>query len=263
MGEAYNEREILLRLNKLEKRLSDKDSVIDRLNSKIKNLETELKQFKSDRVVVIDSLKQKIDSIETQLHELLLPASPPASASDPPPAAVKEKKDILIIGDSIVKHLDASNITTKLTDVKCFPGARCDRILSELSALLKHYEYDHIICHVGTNYIPQHDPQYVSNRIIDFLTSVRLIAPQSKVTWSPILPKWNDSMKKGINTINNNIFNRHHMIKRMSVPMNHVSFLKNSVGQVNTKLFCHDGCHLSYEGVTALENSMKWHLSNI
>ena len=263
MGD-YNEREILLRLNKLEKRLSDKDSIIDRLNSKIKNLENELKQFKSDRVVAIESLKQKINSIEAQLHELDLPASPPASASDPPPtAAVKERKDVLIIGDSIIKHLDASSITTKQTDVKCFPGARCDRILSELSALLKNYEYDHIICHVGTNYIPQHDPQYVSNRILDFLSSVRAIAPLSKVTWSPILPKWNDSMKKGINTINNNIFHRYHMIKRISEPMDHVSFFKNNVGQVNTKLFCHDGCHLSYEGVNALENSMKRYLSNI
>ena len=83
--DAFNEREILLRLNKLEKRLSDKDCVIDRLNSKVKNLETELKQLKSDRVAAIDSLKQKISSIETQLHELVIPTTPPASASDSPP----------------------------------------------------------------------------------------------------------------------------------------------------------------------------------
>lgn len=252
MGEHYTEREIIIRLTKVEKICADRQSTIDRLCSKVMNLENELRLLKSSRADALANLGLKIAAIEQQIAHLNL--------SEPPVAT--STKEILILGDSIIKHLDAAKISDKKTDLKCIPGAQCDDLLRALATQLKSTNYKHIICHVGTNYIPQHDPRYVSNKLKDFLASVRMMAPSSQITWSPILPKTNDSLKRGINEINKSIFDTTHLIKKLNSPFNHTLFFKDRKGQVNSRLFCKDGVHLSHEGVAALENSFKWHIQN-
>jgi hypothetical protein len=88
-----------------------------------------------------------------------------------------------------------------------------------------------------------------------------MLAPNSKVSWSAILPKYDDSYNRGINFINQYIFNRYRMIKKMGKPVNHGDFFKKN-RSVDPTLFCQDGVHLSYKGVTALERSLKYHVTN-
>ena len=146
MGERYTEREILIRLKKVEQICADRQSTIDQVCSKVMNLENELIQLKSFHGDALSNLGLKITAIEQQIAHLNL-SEPPAATST---------KDILILGDSIIKHLDAAKISDKETDLKCIPGAQCNDLLHALATQLKSTNYRHIICHVGTNYIPQH-----------------------------------------------------------------------------------------------------------
>ena len=218
--------------------------------------ENEIKQLKRFKQNSIGELQVKIDKLQQLINDIDITKY--SKTTQP-----KEKKDILIIGDSIVKHLDPKKISDRQTDIHCLPGARCDEISAELSELLKKKHYSHIFLHTGTNYIPQHDPRYISNKILDFLSHVRKLAPTSNVSWSSILPKYDDSFRKGINIINQSIFNKHTMIKRMGLPVNHAQFFKNKLGGIDCELFCHDAVHLSYKGVAALEKSFKYHIDNV
>ena len=62
---------------------------------------------------------------------------------------------MLIIGDSIIKHIDVNRIYPGHTNMKvCLPGARADKVYEKIVELNHKYCYDTVIVHVGSNYIP-------------------------------------------------------------------------------------------------------------
>ena len=267
MGEHYKEREFEIRLTKLEKLLESKCKEVEELKNYVTICENQILRGKSERQQAIEELRIKIDNISHRLDqmdidkdpEISFDLRPTSSVSHPTPIVEKTHKEILLIGDSIIKHVDTQSICDKPVDLVCLPGARCFEVFTKISDILKTTEYKHIIVHVGTNFIPQLDVAFISNTILDFLAKLRMLAPNSKITWSPILPKYNNNFNRGINTINKRIFERANMIKKMGDPVDHGNFFKIN-GQVDPSLFCHDGVHLSHKGVSALQKSLKHHL---
>ena len=73
MGEHYRERKIVIRLDKLEKLVAAKSAQIDKLNSKVANLEAELESQKSARNETIKKLSVKIANIQIELSKIELP----------------------------------------------------------------------------------------------------------------------------------------------------------------------------------------------
>ena len=127
-GEHYKEREVLIRIAKLEKTLNEKSSIIDRLSSKVNELENEIARVRTLRTTAINELSAKITAIEQQLREInSVPTNPPD----------KSQKDILLIGDSMIKHVDPANFTEREAEVACIPGARCDEVMRELKNKLE------------------------------------------------------------------------------------------------------------------------------
>ena len=113
-GEHYKEREVLIRIAKLEKTLNDKSSIIDRLSTKVNELENEIARVRTLRTTAINELSAKITAIQQQLQEInSVPTIPPE----------KSQKDILLIGDSMIKHVDPANFTDCKAEVACIPGA--------------------------------------------------------------------------------------------------------------------------------------------
>jgi hypothetical protein len=266
MGEHYKEREFEIRLTKLEKLLDSKSREVEELKNYVTLCENQILRAKSERQQAIEELKIKIDSISQRLDQIEIDKDPEISfdlrlpsVETRPPTVEKVHKDILLIGDSIIKHVNTQKVSNKPVDLVCLPGARCFEVYSKLLDILKTTDYDQIIVHVGTNSIPQLDARFVSNSILDFLSKLRMLAPNSKISWSSILPKFDSSFNQGINFINRNIFSRFNMIKKMGAPVNHGNFFKKN-GCVDPSLFCNDAVHLSYKGVTALEKSLKHHL---
>jgi hypothetical protein len=161
MGEHYKEREFEIRLSKVEKLLENKCRELDELKNYVTIVENQILRGKSERQQSIEDLRIKIEHIQQRLDQIDIRSDPEISFDIPPSAKIlcsslveKVHKDILLIGDSIIKHIDTKKISNKQTDLVCMPGARCDDILNKLAVLLKNTEYDRILLHVGTNSIP-------------------------------------------------------------------------------------------------------------
>lgn len=117
-GEHYKEREVLIRIAKLEKTLNEKCLIIDRLSSKVNELENEIARVRTLRTAAINELSTKITAIQQQYINSV-PTNPPD----------KSQKYILLIGDSMIKHVDPANFTEREAEVTCIPGARWDEVM--------------------------------------------------------------------------------------------------------------------------------------
>jgi len=67
------------------------------------------------------------------------------------------------------------------------PGARAHRLLSEATVLSRAYNFEHVIVHVGTNYVPFVPEQAITD-ITKLLDALPHLFPGCRVTFSPILP---------------------------------------------------------------------------
>ena len=200
----------------------------------------------------------------------------------PPPTNVGTKKhfDVLIISDSIYRHVgiecpkDRSAFTPRpiistfdigqITFMKVVcPGARCDFLWAEAVLLNVNYNFDHVILHVGTNYVPNsmnnnpRSPLDTSDEICQLLNAIGPLL-QAKVSYSYILPRLDLSVIDGINAINTTIFEYCSANNIAYMPMC-LSF-KRVKGVLDRSLFANDGVHLSRKGVAAIFNCMCDHV---
>ena len=227
--------------------------------------------FVNERIESEDNLREELKQKDHQIKQLLakqqtdgnnldgtfnLPPSDWAEAVD------KTHHDLLLIGDSIVKHCSPDKILPgKNSMVSCHPGARTEKIASELKEVLKKSTFDRIIIHAGINSIPQHSPAYVSDKIIELMEIAKQLAPKSKIAFSGLLPKVGPWYLRGINEINNNVFNVGRNKHTQFNFIQHRDFIVDQRGSVDSSLFCGDGIHLSVNGVQALERSYHNFLS--
>ena len=261
MGEHYVEREILLRLKKLEDDLERKEIRIHDLEVYVnEHIESE-DRLKEELMQKDDQIKQLLAERQTDRIKLDGPFNlPPSDWSE---AVDKSHHDLLLIGDSIIKHCSPDKILPgKDSIVSCHPGARTEKIASEIKKILTKSTFDQIIIHAGINSIPQHSPAYVSDQIIELMESVKQLAPKSKIAFSGLLPKVGPWFLPGINEINNTVFvagrNKHSHFQFIQ----HKNYIVDKRGSVDSSLFSKsDGIHLSMKGVQALENSYNHFLS--
>ena len=89
-----------------------------------------------------------------------------------PTAETKQIVDTLLISDSLMRHVRFEDLCPQLNNMKIFlPGARCDRLLSEIVRLSSSFTFRNIIVHVGTNYIPHVYSATIANELNSFLAS--------------------------------------------------------------------------------------------
>ena len=261
MGEHFVEREILLRLKKVEDELERKET-------RIQDLETYINQRFESEAIVKEELRQKDELIKRLSAEREIVDNnidspfnlPPADWSE---AVDKTHHDLLILGDSIIRHCDTDKILPgKNSVVSCHPGARTEKIASEMEKISLKSTFDQIIVHCGINSIPQHSPEYVSDKIVELMETVRQLAPKSKIAFSGLLPKVGPCFLPGINKINNAVFNAGRNKHTHFEFIQHRDFIVDNRGLVDRSLFSKsDGIHLSVKGIQALEYSYNNFLS--
>ena len=142
------------------------------------------------------------------------------------------------------------------------PGARSDFLWAEAVLLNDSFTFDHVIVHVGTNYVPNRmnsDPRSPLDTADEICQLLDAIGPlfQAKVSYSYILPRLDLSVLGGINTINTIIFD--HCSANNIGHMQCLSF-RRVKGALDTSLFANDGVHLSRKGVAALFTCMGGHV---
>ena len=233
---------------------ADFENRLSVLEGLLKAKDAEIAELK----VTTADLRAKLDLQEAAIANL---QSPLEDDSPPTPAiTAKLDKDLLVIGDSLVREIDGAVINPDGdTTVTCLPGAQPDDITTKFCELSKTISFKRIVVHTGTNLIPKYSPAFAADKILQCMDTIRELSPSSKLAYSHILPKQGKHLNPGINFINNHVTS-----SGQSGPSrtrfgfaSHHRYFSNSFGQVNGKLFKRDGIHLSASGVEQFNNSIK------
>ena len=249
----------------LERRIGD----LEKFMTTFKKMEADLRE-KDKRIEILEKeiteLKNVSSVTNPDLVQSIAGNAPLASTSTVDCSSVegkpREKIDFLIIGDSIVGSFDAQFPDGKKGKVVSVRGASPKDVLKEFERLSLTQDFGHIIVHVGTNLIPNFSPDYVADSIIDTMLCIKKLSRNSKVAFSGLLPKCDDSWSRSIDMINGRVARA-----GLNVPpsmrfgyMHHFpAFFRN--GWVNFKeLYKKDRIHLSLSGSKLFTSGLKTYL---
>ena len=169
----------------------------------------------------------------------------------------KEKKDVIIIGDSIIRHLDTDKINPgKQNTLECLPGAKIGHVRNKLVQINDKYDCQSLILHFGSNNIPDDTPEVVYRKILATVEDTRKAMPNTKIFVSAILPKLGNKFNKGINYVNQKLFDI--SIRKGFYYIHNHNFCANGI--IDRKLYSKDNIHLSYSGVARLGTNIKYML---
>lgn len=240
-------------LSDLQRDVQAKNDEIDELRSLFDKRFEKLEQSLLTRDNTILELTQKIDLLTLANNQNDLEQSQNEEH-------VKSERDLLVIGDSLIRHLDESALNPGGdTTINCIPGGRPNDVAEEFRKIAKTEKYKRIIVHIGSNMIPRYTPSFCANKIIECMDIVKKLAPDSQVAYSCVLPKIGNHLLPGINFVNEKVVgsSRFGPPRRKFGFIQHEPFFCDSTGHVDAGLFGRDGLHLSTRGISALQNSMK------
>ena len=253
------------RLEILERSMKKKDDEICELKSSLRSIEQKFDIELKERDAVITDLFSKIEELDSKNQpvsdeigndiELAETTLEPVEVEAP----VKVEHDLLVLGDSLIRHVKPELINPGGdTTIECLPGARPEGLIEKFQEICQTNSYKRIILHAGTNLVPKFSPVTVADKIVDALEKIRTLSPQSKVTFSALLPKEGDHLTAGINEVNYRVEQAGlcgHFRTRYGF-IRHSKFFANRLGQVNHRLFQRDRIHLTDLGSRALEKSL-------
>ena len=164
------------------KKINELTDKIEILNTRLDTIE--VKAIESDAIIdeKVENLNQQFESSQNF-----------RSGND------KEELDLIILGDSIVKRIDANAVLTSPTTrinspeakvrVESISGAGIQEIYERAQDLSEQYRTKKIILHVGANHIPKISPRSLSFSIIRLIEGIQALFPPTDIFYSAILPK--------------------------------------------------------------------------
>ena len=173
--------------------------------------------------------------------------------------SVKQPLDMLILSDSICRHLNVDLINPGGSNKHiCRPGAKIDELKDALINFESHYEVGKLVVHVMTNHIPEETPTDIAREMLEFVKDIKLNMPVTKLFVSLVLPKHNPGWLEGINCLNQQIYNAS---RKMGFDViQHPNFAGR--GCINSDLLARDGIHLSRQGIKQLGVDFKYCIQN-
>ena len=247
-----------------------------------------------------DELAKRIETLENRLTDkqdqpsptVVTPTSP---APDPVP---KIRYDALVLSDSILRHVGVDCPSKKIVPPEeprskivyeqdipyvapkpyapllvkkvIAPGARAAKLYNIAKELSKKYSFEHIICHVGTNYAPHEHPDDTIEEVSDLLSELKIIF-NCKVTYSPILPRitledrqTDDAQNLSpeslelLNTIQyiNTELYRFCQRNKVGTALCQAFVMDSRNPMPRKHLLAKDGCHLNRRGIVAMEHTL-------
>ena len=223
----------------LDRQKIEIDREISATNSKIINLEAKIGEQKT----LLEAIQSEVNAMKCQ------------STVTDFNLGIKTKKKLIVIGDSLIKHLDLNLICPNEDNMKvCLPGARIGIIHRELRKLAMIYDADHIIIVVGTNH-HQENSAVLSSKLKFLLKEAKELFADSNIYYSAYLPKFNDTCIPFIN----DVFDRIRKICWGIVDLIYNSQLIEN-GIIDYTLLARDRVHLSKKGVAALGSNFKYRI---
>ena len=260
-------------VNNIRAELDIRDQVIANLDERISKLESSvvtLVQSRDNASRERHDLANRSDDIEnhfnaeiTNIHianNLELESNQSVGSNDENDAESqrneieREKVDLLIIGDSIVRHLNPELINPgKINKLLCLPGAQTSEVKRSLIEYSRKFDIDEIVIHTGCNSIPSNSPMDVADEIAFLLRDIESNLPNVRCHVSAILPKISKAWLPGINEINELLYDVCDVLNYNLIQHN---MFANS-GHINDELFARDTVHLSRRGVAQLGMDIK------
>lgn len=218
--------------------LQSRDVKISALESRIVALETAL--------VTSKDVENRVEKLEAELDR-----APPASDSfdyafpTDTIEADRAKLDMLLIGDSNVRFLDANAINPgKVNKIDCTGGASITDIRTNLIDLNNKFDIEKAVIHVGGNHIPREEPHDLADNLISLLKAAKAGMPNTKLFFSAMFPRCRDSFLPGINMVNELVYEACGALD--------IGFIQHPrlarYGFTNYRLFGRDRIHLNPRG---------------
>jgi len=188
-----------------------RDEKIHELEMKNTLLESRLKTLETCYNKDFDDFEKRIGLMEyaydnDRLREIEIPAVPLFEPSSVPSAEPKKEVDLLLVGTSIIRHVDLSDISNSHEKL-CIPGADISKVRNGLKEKLKEStQYKKIVIECGVNDIPQNRPAKVAQDILSLVKSVIMSSPDSQITLNAVLPKISTNYLASIDKINRRLY---------------------------------------------------------
>ena len=262
------------------------EAVFDqKMDSKFQELYSEIRELKhmNDNLIQINNAlieqnkELRCSSMDEEIVDIADVNVITTSPINAVPVETKKHFNVLIISDSIYRHVGVEcpkDNSVKSAIVSSFnigqisvmklvcPGARSDRLWAEAALLNIKFVYDHVVVHVGTNYVPNRfnynpiPPLATSDEISHLLDEIGTLF-QAKVSFSCILPRLDLPVVDSINFVNTRLYEH--------CSENGIGFIqclafKRIMGSLDGSLFAYDGVHLSRNGVSAMFNCFAEHV---
>ena len=152
------------------------------------------------------------------------------------------------------------------------PGARAPRLLSEAIHLAGSYSFEHVIVHVGTNYVPYASTDQAVSDINGLLDQLPYLFPGCRVTYSPILPRTTpegkrfptmDDLLEAIREINASV--DEHCNQKMYTVLTCEDFTAehSDMPIARRHLLAKDGCHLNRKGIVAMDHALHDYINTL
>ena len=132
----------------------------------------------------------------------------------------ESEQDIVIIGDSIIKHISPTKLSKRKVHKFAYIGKTASDINNELSTINIHSTPSHVIVHVGTNNIPLQSADECTKDIEKLIAGVKKRFPNSKIGISGITMRQDVDLASKISKVNEKI--------KSITPKYDVTFIDNS-----------------------------------
>ena len=209
------------------------------------------------QVTVADLVAECIEqSVEASIE--VTPAIEPSVTINP--AVARERRPTLILSDSMLKYVESHGPGC---DKFVIPGAGCDKLFFKFLELHEKYVYEHIVIHVGINYLRWGwDGEDIAHEVANLLKSLKDIAPDTKITFSNILPMRADTGDKYelIDTIND----INDLIAALTQPEGIDTINYSSIVKYRHvfSIIARDGLHLNRFGVKLVTQKIAHYLES-
>ena len=145
--------------------------------------------------------------------------------------------EIILIGDSIIKHIEPRKLTKKKVNKYTYPGKTSEDIEAELGTIKNNSTPSHVIIHAGTNDIPVESAEVCAKKIESLVLKTKSKFPSSKIEVSGITTRQDIEVGQNINKVNKKLedLSKKHNISFIDNCNINNTCLNNSMLHLNAK----------------------------
>ena len=233
-----------------------RDQKIADLEDTVNALKDQNKRAAELNAVSIQELKNEITQISGKLTAVEESKQKNIAEEIPVVSTAKNKLDLLIVGDSIVKYVNPEKINPGgRNKLICIPGGTLPDIRNALIYESKHNYIDSLVLNLGTNHLSFESPTSIGEQLSNFCAEIRQNLPNTRLLFSGLLPKTSDYYTPTVSFINNRLFQAS-KIHGFKLIMHKKFFYED--GSINFSLLSKDKIHLNKHGVAVFGSTIKY-----